>query len=100
MMRISIAEARNQRRLVVEGKLVAPWAAELKVAYGAARADLNGRELIVDLRHLTGISQEGENLLLELMSEGVKFRSSGVFTKQILKQVARRAGRNRQEEKR
>jgi hypothetical protein len=44
----------------------------------------------MEVKQLTTISQEGENLLLELMSDGVKFRSYGVFTKHILKQLARR----------
>ena len=34
--------------------------------------------------------QAGRNLVLELMNDGVKFRSDGVFTKHVLRQVARR----------
>ena len=90
MLKISVIDGRRQRRLIVEGKLIAPWAAELKTACDRARADLDGRNLVVDVKHLTAISPEGENLLLELMSDGVKFRSYGVFTKHILKQLARR----------
>ena len=37
------------------------------------------------------ISQEGEDVLLALMLQGAKFRGSDVFTKQILKQLSRRA---------
>jgi len=40
-----------------------PWAAELTSAYQAARADLRDRELIVDLRSLTAIGPEGEEVL-------------------------------------
>ena len=90
MLKISVIEGRRKRRLIVEGKLIAPWTAELKAACDRARADLDGREFVVDAKQLTAISQEGENLLLELMSDGVKFRSYGVFTKHILKQLARR----------
>jgi len=90
-MRISTVEARNERRLVLEGKLIAPWTTELKSAYEEARENLQGRELVVDLKNVTNIDQEGENLLAALMNEGIKFRSCGVFTKQVLRQVARRA---------
>ena len=90
-MRISTVEARNERRLVLEGKLIAPWATELKSACEKARENLQGRELVVDLKNVTNIDQEGENLLAALMNEGIKFRSCGVFTKQVLRQVARRA---------
>lgn len=90
MLRISILEVRNERRLVVEGKLIAPWSDELKTACDRARADLDGRELVIELTNLTAINQQGENALIALMSEGVKFRGCGVFTKQVLRQLARR----------
>jgi anti-anti-sigma regulatory factor len=94
MLKISIVEGRKQRRLVVEGKLVAPWSDELKAACERAGSGLNGRELVIDLKNVTPISQQGENLLLELMKQGVRFRGCGVFTNEILKQVARRLRRN------
>jgi anti-anti-sigma regulatory factor len=90
MLKISIVEEKKQRRLVVEGGLVAPWSDELKAACDRARSGLNGRELVIDLKNLTTISQQGEYLLLELMQQGIRFRGCGVFTNEILKQVARR----------
>ena len=90
MLKISVVDGRGKRRLILEGKLIAPWAAELQAACDRARADLDGRDFVVVVKHLTAISQEGESLLLELMNDGVKFRSNGMFTKQILRQLARR----------
>lgn len=97
MLKISIIDNRKQRLLIVEGKLVAPWAAELKSACDRARTDLNDRELVIDMRNLTVISQEGENILLELINERVKCRSCGVFAKQVLRDLARRAREQLQE---
>jgi hypothetical protein len=97
MLKISVIESRRQRRLVVEGKLVAPWAAELKTACDRARADLDGRDLVVDVKQLTAISQHGEDIVIELMNDGVKFRSQGVFTKHVFRQLVRRRQENRQE---
>ena len=99
MLKISVIDGRRQRQLIVEGKLIAPWADELKAACDRAKADLDGREFVVDVKQLTAISQEGENLLLELMNDGVKFRSYGVFTKHILRQLARRSRAKMQEQK-
>jgi DNA-binding LacI/PurR family transcriptional regulator len=100
MLRISLIDRRSQRRLVLEGKLIAPWAAERRSAYERARADLQGRELVVEMKHITSISQEGENALLQLMTEGTRIRCCGdVFTKHVLKQLARRATRDVQETK-
>jgi hypothetical protein len=76
----------------VEGKLVAPWVAEFTVACKKAKADLHGRELVVDLRNVTAINPEGENVLLQLIREKVKFQC-GVFMKEVLRQLARKSQR-------
>jgi hypothetical protein len=99
MLKISIVDTPNRRRLVIEGKLIAPWASELTTVWQQATVGLNGRELVVDVKALTAVTQDGENVLLELMKEGARFRSSGVFTKQVLKRLARKIRRNVQEEK-
>ena len=97
MLKISVVENDSRCRLILEGKLIAPWAAELRAACEKVKSDFQDRELVVDLKHLTVISQEGENLLFGLMKEGVKFRCRDVFAKQIVKQVARRIRRNSEE---
>ena len=90
MLKISILDTPSKRQLLIEGKLVGPWASELARVWRQATTDLNGRALIIDVKGLTTITEDGENVLLELMKEGASFRSSGVFTKQILKQMARK----------
>jgi hypothetical protein len=52
------------------------------------------RKLVVGMKNVTTISQEGENVLIELMNEGVKF-PGGVFTKHLLRQIARNIPPNR-----
>jgi hypothetical protein len=97
MLRISVIDSRTERRLVLEGKLIAPWVAELRTAWKAANGGMEGRVLVVDLRNVTVISQEGENALLELMCEGAKFCCSGVVTKHLIQQLTRRRKRNSSE---
>ena len=89
MLKISTIDTPIQRTLVVEGKLISPWTTELRIAFDNAKRDAKGRELFVDLKNLTMIGQEGEDLLVELMNEGAKFRCCGVFTRQVMRQVAR-----------
>jgi hypothetical protein len=91
MLKISIVDGPNQFRLIVEGQLIGPWIPELRAACETASAELRGRELVVDMNHLTAINQEGENALIELIKRGVKFRCRGVYAKQVLRQVAQRA---------
>jgi hypothetical protein len=97
MLKISTIESPSQWRLVLEGKLIAPWSGELKTACKRARAELRGRKLVVDIRNLIAINHEGEDVLLELMNDGVILRGCGVFTRHILKQLAQRKRRNHRE---
>ena len=91
MLKITVVEEQHRRRILVEGKLIAPWAAELTSAYQTARADLQERKLIVDLRSLTAISPEGEAVLLQLIREKAKFLC-GVYMKEVVRQLARETG--------
>ncbi len=86
MLRISVVDSRTECRLVLEGKLIAPWVAELQ--------EIKCRSLVIDLGNVAVISQEGENALLELMNEGAKFRCSGVLTKHVIQELRRRSKRD------
>ncbi len=90
MFKISIIDTRAQRRLVLEGKLIAPWTAELQSAWKSAGEELRGRRLVIDLTNVTVIGPDGENTLFELMSNGARFSCGGVLTKHVLKRLARR----------
>ena len=90
MLKITVIEGQRRRRVIVEGKLIGPWTAELTSAYQRARTDLQDRELIVDLRSLTAISPEGADVLLQLIREKVKF-VCGVYAKEVLRQLSLKA---------
>jgi hypothetical protein len=83
VLKISVIETKTQRRLVLEGKLVAPWTAELQFAGPQSANGLGNRELVIDVRNLTVIGHDGEAVLLGLMNRGTRFRSRGMFTKQV-----------------
>ena len=89
MLKISVIENATRRQVILAGKLIAPWTDELQRICNTNEGD--HRELVIDVRELTMISQEGEHVLSALMLQGARFRGSDVFTKQILKQLARRA---------
>ena len=92
MLRITVVENQRVRRVIVEGRLIAPWASELAAACQTAEADLQGRKLIVDLRNVNAISPEGEDVLLDLIRKKVKF-VCGVYAKEIVRQLVRRTRR-------
>ena len=90
MLKISAKDNKTTHLLVLEGKLIAPWTNELRAICHGPESDSVGPELVIDLRGVTDISADGEEALLCLMTQGVKFRGTGVFMKQVLKQLARR----------
>ena len=90
MFKISIVETQGQRRLVLEGKLIRPWSAEVESIWKRAGEHLHGRKLVIDLTNVTLISPDGENTLLRLMNDGAKFLCRDVFTKHVLRKLARR----------
>jgi hypothetical protein len=90
MFKISIVEERSRRRLLLEGRLVRPWTAEVESAWKTAAENLQGRKLVVDLTNVTHIGVDGECTLFRLMRDGAKFSCRGVLTKHVLNQLARR----------
>jgi len=89
MLKISTIECDHKLQLVLEGKLVAPWTEVLKNL--RAETDRVHRELVIDVRGVTAICADGEDVLLALMDQGARFRASGVFMRQVLKDLSRRS---------
>jgi hypothetical protein len=94
MLKISVVDSHTQRRLILEGRLIAPWVAELRTAWRRAKTDCDGRELVIDMENVMVVSQEAENTLMQMMNEGARFRSSGVLTRHVLQQLKRRCKRD------
>ena len=59
MLKITVIDSKTQRRVVIEGTLVEPWMDEVRNSWKAAQRDLQGRKLVLDLRNVTRIGEEG-----------------------------------------
>jgi hypothetical protein len=90
MLKITTVKTNRQCRLVVEGELVSSGVEELKREWDEARVSARCLTLIVDLRNVITIGQEGKDVLLEMMSEGVRFICGGVHNRHVLQQLARK----------
>ena len=87
MLKISVVDGQRQRRILLEGALIARWTDELVTVCEEARADPQGLELVVDVGGLTTISPDGANLLLKLMRDKIKLQC-GVYVRELLRQLA------------
>jgi hypothetical protein len=90
MLKITTVKTDRRCRIVVEGELVSLGVGELEKEWNETRLAAGGVPLIVDLRKVTAISQEGKDVLLEMMSEGVRFVCGGVHNRYVLQQLARK----------
>ena len=90
MLKITTVKTNRQCRIVVEGELVSSGVEELKREWDGARVSAGCLTLVVDLRNVITIGQEGKDVLLEMMSEGVRFICGGVHNRHVLQQLERK----------
>ena len=90
MLKITTVKTNRQCRIVVEGELVSSGVGVLKREWDEARVSAGCLTLIVDLRNVIVIGQEGKDVLIEMMSEGARFICGGVHNRHVLQQLARK----------
>ena len=91
MLKISLTWTSTQCRVVLEGRIVGAGITKLRAICARLKSELKGRALIIDMKDVMLISQEGENALLQLINHGAKFRPDGALARLILQQLARRS---------
>jgi hypothetical protein len=88
MLKITAIDQEGQRTLVLEGRLADPWLTELEQTWRAAREIKDGRNLLIDLKDVTSISERGEIVLRQMMVDGVKFNCCrGVLTRHVVRRL-------------
>jgi hypothetical protein len=75
------------------GQLAGPWVREFRSCWKHARRASAGAAAVVDLSDVTFIDENGERLLAEMRSAGVKFVATGVATKHLLDNLKGRGER-------
>jgi anti-anti-sigma regulatory factor len=87
MLKITTIDTGMQRRLILAGGIVEPWAAELSRAWEHACDSLGERKLVVDLTGVTVISPDGTHVLREMKNQGVEFICRGVYVSHVLRNL-------------
>jgi hypothetical protein len=90
MFKISVVENDGRQKLILEGTLVHPWTAEVEKAWRGVASGASDRKPIIDIQNVTAIDRDGEQTLYKLMSQGARFRCVDVFTRDVLKRLARK----------
>jgi len=71
--------------------MVGTGVAELRTMWALLNAELRSRTLVIDIKDVVLISQEGENVLLQLINHGAQLSPEGVLAKGLLRQLAQRS---------
>ncbi len=87
MLKITITDSSDEQRWSLQGRLVGEWAAELKWRWREARHVEDTRHCIIELIEVTSIDRNGEAVLAEIMSQGVEFIATDVYTKHLLRNL-------------
>jgi len=95
MLRITIAETRNEQKWTLEGRLVHPWISELKSNWMRTETARRERKCVVDLTGVTFIDRSGEKVLAELSKQGAELIATGCYTRHVVRNIERKKS-NRQ----
>jgi hypothetical protein len=91
MLRITVVESALEDRWILQGRLTKCSVAELISSWRASTVCPSGRRCIVDLDKVTSIDKSGEEALSMIMRDGATVVASGVYTRHLLDELARRA---------
>ena len=96
MLRITIVDTPGEQKWILQGRLIGPWAAELKSNWKRAHGEANnGRSCVVDMSEVTFIDTNGERVLTKMMNDGAHFIVSGLYATHVIDNLeARRRSRN------
>lgn len=87
MLRISYSTSAAGQHWNLCGRLAGPWVDELRSFWQFMRKTEARTHAVVDLRDVTFIDGDGEELLSEMCSEGVEFVAAGVETKHLVERL-------------
>ena len=91
MLKISEIDDHHRRTLVLEGQLIAPWISVLEQSWNELRLSHAVTSIVIDLRDVTAISREGQQVLSRIMAQGAELKCyRGVLIKQVIRQLKQR----------
>jgi hypothetical protein len=88
MLRITIHNEVAVTRIVIEGRLMGPWVAELQRCWEAAASAKPRKSIFVDLTEVTFIDAKGGELLALMHQDGARLTAPGL-TKHMIDDAIR-----------
>jgi ABC-type transporter Mla MlaB component len=82
-----ITETPFEQTWVLQGKLTGQWAIDLKRQWMETKNARQGRKCVVDLEDVTCVDVEGEKVLKQILSEGVRVVVSRAYMKHVIESL-------------
>jgi anti-anti-sigma regulatory factor len=98
MLKVTTIISQTHRILALEGSLVGPWLPQLKETWDEGRRAHEGAMFVIDLTKVTIVSQHGENVLFQMMTEGARLVGKSLLARVLIQNIERR--RNLEHEER
>jgi len=86
MLRIMITDNPVEQRWILQGRLVAPWIAELETSW-KKRIRHEMRRCVVDLTEVTVIDKRGEKVLKAMRRAGAELVARGVYLRHLVDDI-------------
>ncbi len=86
MLKITHQKTGDSTTLLLEGRLAGPWVDELERVWRDCKESIAG-PLVVDLRGVTFIEEEGKSLLSRMWLEGAELLAAGCCSRSILEDI-------------
>jgi hypothetical protein len=87
MLRITVTENASEQRWILQGRLAGSSIEELTQSWCSNRLQA-GKSRVVDVNGVTSIDKDGEQVLLMMIRDGVKFVARGLYTKHLLESLS------------
>ncbi|HET9866039.1 MAG TPA: hypothetical protein VFQ06_02010 [Nitrospira sp.] len=91
MLKITTHVSDDSTNITLEGRLAGPWIDELERCWRESAQSAGGRQLIVDLRGVTFVEQEGKALLTRMCQAGADFLATGCCMRSIVEDAKSQA---------
>jgi anti-anti-sigma regulatory factor len=96
VLRISVEETNaNVLKLKLEGRIVGPWAAELRRVWKEYLEQQDRKTFLVDMTAVTFIDHDGQGVLADIVAAGAHFEVAGPLTSHILRSLREEYNRTR-----
>jgi len=87
MLRTMITDTPFEQKWVLQGRLCCQWAADLRERWESTRSTREGRKCTIDLEDVLSVDAQGEEVLLEMVTDGATLFASRAYMKYVVQSL-------------